>query len=180
MNHNKSGGGNIEEQYLIFLVLLPASICDLYQYRVPNFFVCVGFALGLYRNILDYGTIGIGYFLINSLIPFVVCFFFYLLHIIGAGDIKLFSVISSFFNFTFCFRVMIGSLFIGAVISILRMIQKRNFIQRFRYFFDYVRRLTIEKKICAYYDLEVNGDEGVIPFTICISMAVIVCLFLYK
>lgn len=164
---------------LIFLVLLPVSLCDLYCYRVPNCFIAGGLALSLYRNMSLYGMAGLWHFTWNGLIPIVVCFIFYLLHFFGAGDIKLFSIISSYFNFKFCFRVMIFSLVIGALFSIVKMIHKRNVYDRFQYFFKYVESIRAGKLPKVYYDRMVCGDDGVIPFTICISTAVILCLKVY-
>ena len=161
---------------IVFLVLLPASLYDLYRYRVPNAIICAGLILSLCRNLLLYGVPGIWYFSLNGLIPFVVCFIFYLLHMFGAGDIKLFSIISSYYNFRFCFRVMILSLVIGALLSIFKMIQKKNFICRFRYFSDYMKQLSAGKMPGPYYERKESGDEGIIPFTICISLAVIICM----
>lgn len=120
--------------------------------------------------------VGLWHFSLNGLIPFVVCFFFYLLHMCGAGDIKLFSIISSYYDFKFCFRVMLLSLLFGAVFSVVKMIQRKNFICRFRYFSKYIKNLTAGKRPAPYYDLDKNGDEGVIPFTICISIAFIICM----
>lgn len=174
MNHNKTGGGSIENQALIFLVLLPASVCDLYRYRVPNAIICIGLALSLYKGLWLYGVPGLWYVLLNGLIPFVVCFIFYRLHMFGAGDIKLFSVISSYYHVIFCFRVMVVSLFIGALFSLFKMIQKRNFIRRFRHFSTYVKQLVAGQRPGPYYDRNTCGDEGIIPFTICISLAAII------
>ena len=172
----KTGGGDIESQALIFLVLLPASLCDLYCYRVPNVILGIGFTLSLYENLQRYGWAGAGYFAWHCLIPFVVCFIFYLLHMLGAGDIKLFSVISSYYSFNFCVQVMIVSLLIGALFSVVKMLQKKCMIRRFRKFFSYVRDAMAERKFQPYYDWDREGDEGVIPFTVCISLAVILCL----
>lgn len=176
MNHNKTGGDSIGGQVVFFLILLPASVCDLYCYKVPNAIICLGFFLSLYKNLWQYGVQGIGYFFLNCLIPFVVCFIFYLFHMFGAADIKLFSIISSYFNFKFCFRVMIVSLIIGAIFSIIKMFQKRNFIRRFRHFSEYIKSLAAGSRPGIYYDLKKSGDEGIIPFTICISLAVIICM----
>lgn len=132
--------------------------------------------LSLIRNIYIYGSIGVLHFSINAIIPFVVCFIFYLLHLFGAGDIKLFSIISSFYNFKFCLFVMTVALVIGAVFSIIKMIHKRNFLDRFRYFSEYVKKVMNGNRPCAYYDRDTCGDDGIIPFTICISAAVIICL----
>lgn len=173
----KLGGGSIGGQEIIFLVLIPASVCDLWRYRVPNVIVCTGLVLSLYKNLWTYGMVGLWYFTLNGLIPFVVCFFFYLFHLCGAGDIKLFSIISSYYDFKFCFRVMIVSLLFGAVFSVVKMIRRKNFICRFRYFSKYMKNLAAGRKPVPYYDLNTNGDEGVIPFTICISMAFIICMW---
>lgn len=164
---------------MIFLVLLPVSLSDLYRYRVPNCFIAGGFALSLYRNVVLYGMAGWWHFTWNGLIPIVVCFIFYLLHFFGAGDIKLFSIISSYYNYKFCFRVMIFSLVIGALFSIIKMIHTKNFFNRFQYFFKYVEQIKTGKWPEVYYDRKMCGDDGIIPFTICISVAVILCLKVY-
>lgn len=175
MNHNKTGGGSIGSQELIFLVLLPASLFDLYQYRVPNAIIGIGLVLSLYDNIWQYGILGIGSFSLKCLFPFVVCFIFYLFHVLGAGDIKIFSIICSYFNVEYCVRIMAVSLLIGALLSLFKMILQKSFIRRFRHFSMYVRNLMSGGPIRAYYDLKTCGDEGVIPFTICITLAVIIC-----
>lgn len=161
---------------MIFLVLLPASLCDLYQYRVPNPIICVGLALSLYKNLWLYGIQGILYFSVNSLIPFVVCFIFYRLHMFGAGDIKLFSIISSYFNLRCGFRAMIVSLFIGALFSFVKIILQKNFICRFRHLTQYMKNWMAGQPDRIYYDFKKQGEEGVIPFTICILLAVIICM----
>lgn len=161
---------------MVFLVLLPASLCDLYRYRIPNAIVCIGFALSLYRNAWQYGWFGAVYFLLACFIPFFICFIFYLLHMLGAGDIKLFSIIYSYYTIQFGVRVMIVSLLIGALFSVTKMFLQKSFIRRFRHFSEYIKNLAAGKAGAAYYDLKKCGDEGVIPFTICITLAVIICM----
>ncbi len=161
---------------MIFLVLLPASMCDLYCYRVPNVFVGIGFALCLYRNVCIYGAGGIGYALLKSLFPILLCLLFYKLRMIGAADIKLFSIISSYYSIVFCLRVMVVSVMIGAFFSIVKMIVYRNFFNRFRYFAEYIKAIVITKQPLKYYDRKQQGEDGIIPFTICISLAVVICM----
>lgn len=160
----------------MFLVLLPASLCDLYWYRIPNAVVCIGFALSLYRNVWQYGWFGVVYFLLGCFLPFFICFIFYLLHMFGAGDIKLFSIIYSYYTIQFGVRVMIISLLIGALFSVTKMFLQKSFIRRFRHFSKYIKNLAAGRAGAAYYDLKKCGDEGVIPFTICITLAVIICI----
>ncbi len=157
---------------MIFLVLLPASLFDLYRYRVPNALIGIGLALSLYNSIYQQGMLGIGVFSVKCLFPFVVCFVFYLFHVLGAGDIKLFSIVCSYYNIGCCVRVMLVSLLIGALFSLFKMILQKSFIRRFRY----VKNLRSGRSNRVYYDLKTCGDEGVIPFTICITLAVIICV----
>ncbi len=161
---------------MIFLVLLPASMCDLYRYRVPNGIIGIGFALCLYRNLCMYGALGVVYWLLKSLFPILLCLFFYLLRMIGAADIKLFSIVSSYFNIVFCLRVMVLSVIIGALFSIVKIFCKGNFLDRFRYFAEYIKAVVATKRPLKYYDQNRHGDEGIIPFTICISLAVVICM----
>ncbi|MCM1244554.1 MAG: hypothetical protein NC293_02790 [Roseburia sp.] len=58
----------------------------------------------------------------------------------------------------------------------IKMIRRKNFIYRFRYFSEYMKNLAAGNKPAPYYDLDTGGDGGVIPFTICISMAFIICM----
>lgn len=176
MSYNKIGGGSIEDQVLVFLILLPASLCDLHRYRVPNVIICIGLALSLYRKIWQYGIWGVWYFSIGCLVPFVVCFIFYLLHMFGAGDIKLFSIIFSYYTIEYGVRVMIVSLLAGAFFSVSKMLLQRSFFRRFRHLSQYVKKLAAGETVTVYYDLKKCGDEGVIPFTICITLAVIICM----
>lgn len=156
--------------------MLPASLYDLYQYRVPNAIVCAGLSLSLYRSIWQYGMTGVWSFLLRCLFPFVVCFIFYLLRMLGAGDVKLFSIICSYYSVESCVRVMIVSLLAGALFSVIKMLLQRSFIRRFRYFSAYMKNLASGNPGRVYYDFEKCGDEGVIPFTICITLAVIICM----
>lgn len=94
----------------------------------------------------------------------------------GAGDIKLFSIIYSYYTIQFGVKVMIVSLLIGALFSVTKMFLQKSFIRRFRHFSEYIKNLAAGKAGAAYYDLKKCGDEGVIPFTICITLAVIICI----
>lgn len=160
---------------MIFLIYLPITLYDLYRYRIPNSLILAGYLVSLCHNICLSGMAGIGTFFLNLCIPLVVCLFFYCLRMLGAGDIKLYSLISSYYGFHFCGRVMLISLFLGAILSICKMIHEKNGIQRFQYFFQYVRKVMVVKKRIPYYDRKNQGEDAIIPFSLCISLAAILC-----
>ena len=177
MNHNKSRGDNIENQVMIFLVLLPAAICDLYCYRVPHIIIIMGLGLSLYHNFMVYGLFhGVIYFSVGCIIPLIVCSFFYLLRMLGAADIKLISIISSYYSLVFSARVMFYALLAGALFSTLKILRKRNLFRRFLYFSSYIKQVYREKRLIPYYASANWEKEAVIPFSVCILFGYCICL----
>ena len=96
---------------------------------------------------------------------------------IGASDVKLLSVIGSFVGFYRICSIMAAALFFGAAMAIVKMILRKNFSRRFRRLFNYVFNCIQEKKLLTYYDRKKEGEDGVIPFTIAISLATLYCLY---
>lgn len=150
---------------MIFLVLLPAAICDLYCYRVPHIIIIMGLGLSLYHNFMVYGLFhGVIYFSVGCIIPLIVCSFFYLLRMLGAADIKLISIISSYYSLVFSARVMFYALLAGALFSTLKILRKRNLFRRFLYFSSYIKQVYREKRLIPYYASANWEKEAVIPF----------------
>ena len=117
---------------LIFLVLVPASLFDLWQYRVPNALCFAALVISLIGH-LD----GISFWLAGIIIPFSVSFIFYVCHVFGASDSKLISVIGAFLGFRAALRILVYSIFVGAIMALFKMIWRKNMFRRFRYLFQY-------------------------------------------
>ena len=96
---------------------------------------------------------------------------------LGASDVKMFSVIGSFVSLRLLYSIMVVSLVLGAAMAIGKMILRKNFIRRFRQLFNYVNNYIWEKRVTPYYDRETEGEEGIIPFTVAISFATILCVY---
>lgn len=161
---------------MIFLVLLPAAICDLYCYRVPHIIIIMGLGLSLYHNLMTYGLLGTVYFFTGCMIPLIVCSFFYLLRMLGAADIKLISIISSYYSFVFSARVVFYALLAGALFSTLKILRKRSLFRRFLYFSSYIKQVYREKRLIPYYESKNWEEEAVIPFSVCILFGYCICL----
>lgn len=73
-----------------------AALYDLRTFKIPNMLNLLGVALGLSLNVLLYGIKGFEDGLIGVAIAIFGLFVFYLLHAIGAGDVKLYGAIGSF------------------------------------------------------------------------------------
>lgn len=66
--------------------------------KISNRLIAFGLICGLAYRITGEGAAGIIHFLVNVSIPVIFLFLLYRLHVVGAGDIKLFSVISGFLS----------------------------------------------------------------------------------
>ncbi len=144
---------------------------------MPNALMVSGLIFSLFRRLEVQGLLGIILWLTGILLPFLLCFILYRCKMIGASDSKLFSVIGSYFGVRILLNVMVLSLGIGAFMAILKMIQRRNIIGRFLHLSHYIFCWKQGEKWKQYYDKSVDGEDGIIPFTVAISLATLICAF---
>ncbi|MBO4395138.1 MAG: prepilin peptidase [Eubacterium sp.] len=154
---------------LLFLVLLPASLFDLYRYRIPNAIPVSGIIIGLIRHLELQGLNGVWPWLTGMIVPL---FLFYLLHrfrMFGAGDGKLLAAVGAFVGLPRVFFVLFFSLLTGAFLSVIKLLVHRNLRARFEYLCSYTNAVISGQKVIPYYDKKSDGDDGVIPFGVAIS-----------
>jgi Flp pilus assembly protein protease CpaA len=106
---------------------------------------------------------------------------------LGAGDIKLFSVISGVSGVYSIIDVMTVSLFFGALLSVIFLIRHRNLRSRLQYLAAYFSKIIIKKEILPYAQQignveayhKMNREEhikrGHIHYSAAILYAVIFC-----
>ena len=169
--------GIIPYYELFFLVLVAASLFDLMRYQVPNVLLASAFCLSLFR-LFEIQKIQFVFFcFLGIIVPFILCFIFYRCRMLGASDVKLFAVIGSFAGVQRICPIMVTALFFGAAMAVVKIIFQKNFICRFRQLFYYTKSCIQKKKLLTYYDREKEGEDGVIPFTIAISLAAICWIY---
>lgn len=125
------------------------------------------------------------------ILPILILFPLFLLKVLGAGDIKLFSVVGCYLGTSNLMQVMITSFFIGGVLSILYIIRTKSLYKRISHLKAYISKvikeysesMTADKmsiknlKIIPYYQKEEDGTEGVIHFSVAIFLALIISFF---
>ena len=169
--------GTIPYKEVLFLVLLLASLFDFIRYKVPNALFVPALFISLIGHLEVQGLQGLYPWLAGIFIPFILCYLLYRYRMLGASDVKMFSVIGSFVSLRLLYSIMVVSLVLGAAMAIGKMILRKNFIRRFRQLFNYVNNCIWEKRVTPYYDRETEGEEGIIPFTVAISFATILCVY---
>ncbi len=122
----------IIDYILILFILAVAVYFDLKTFKIPNKLTYGGCLLGFTYSLATEGFYGLLISLVWFLVPVAILFLLFCFRFLGAGDIKLYSVIGSFI-FSDVLQVIIWSMILGAlygllliIIQIFRKIQKKE------------------------------------------------------
>lgn len=105
---------------------LAATICDLKYTKIPNLLILLGYVAGAFFNIWSYGLEGIAKFLFNAIWPILALYIVFWLGGLGAGDVKMISVLGPILEIRTTGILIILSLVIGAVYGAFIMIKDRK------------------------------------------------------
>ena len=109
------------------LVILAAAVVQDFMYmKISNRLILMGILFSLAFGFTTGGLRQVLYVLADVSIPVIVLYLFYLLGVIGAGDIKLFSIIGGFTNFRLLMRCMFYSFIVAAAIAVCKMLYNHN------------------------------------------------------
>lgn len=112
-------------------ILIIAVVTDLRETRISNRLIAFGLILGLAFRIVGAGVAGVVHFLVNISIPVIFLFLLFQLRVLGAGDIKLFSVIAGFLTIRQTLYVMIATFVAGGAIGMAKLLYLRVTTGRF-------------------------------------------------
>ena len=106
-------------------------------------------------------------FLIQVIFPVIVLFLLFLMRALGAGDIKLFSIIGAIWNLKVLGYCMFFAFVTGAVFSLIKLVYQKNLFKSLNLFFQYVQVSLQEGKVISY-DRVCDGKQNIIYFSIVI------------
>ncbi len=130
-------------------ILTVAVISDYRSDKIPNWLIIAGLGCGAVWRILLCGDLwyqvllGIG-------CPVIIFYLLFLMRALGAGDIKLFSVVGCFWPFQDLLSCILLSFVAGAVISISKLLIHGQLFESLSCFYLYVRKVYQTKKIEKY------------------------------
>lgn len=161
---------------LIILVLLSllAAVMDFYKSKIPNFLVLTGCCYGLIRMIYYHDVLKS---IPGILFPIIVLFPLYKIGVLGAGDIKMFSMIGFYFTFVETLFCIFTAFVLGAVFSMVSMVRYENFTERITYLFSYIRECFLKGHFLYYYS-SLNNNSTMQPEVekTKINLAIPICL----
>ncbi|MEY8391195.1 prepilin peptidase [Lachnospiraceae bacterium] len=153
--------------FFCLMLLSIGAAMDIQSFRISNRLVVSGLVLGFIFQILESGVKGAGVFLLNISIPVILFYLLFLIHALGAGDIKLFSMIGGIWGFQILCKTIAVSFLIGAAMSLVKLLCHRNLISRLLVLKGYVRQFLNTGRL-SEYPQEFQGNQHVIHFSIAI------------
>lgn len=179
----KKGGENVKD-FITIILLTAATIQDIRSYKVKNLYIILGYFAGLLFYLEEKGYLSIEKsisWILGMAVPILILWVLYRYKVIGAGDIKLFSVIGGLYGFQFIIIHMILALFLGAALSIIHFIRYKDIWYRLSYFMSYFSGQYSLKKFLLhpnpYYNKEVEGHKALIPYTVAITAGFLLCRY---
>ena len=140
---------------VLVLLLLLAAIWDFYSGKIPNIFIFIGCCYGIIR-LWHYGNI-IKY-IPGIVFPLLILFPLYKIGVMGAGDIKLLSVLGFYFPFSELVFCLFMAFLLGAFLSLISFIRYENLFERMSYLFSYLKECLSLGRF-RYYYLDSQGKR---------------------
>lgn len=112
---------------MLVLLVAIAVIFDLRQRRIPNWLVLGGFSAGLGGVLFHDGWGAFGNSLAASLLGMLAFFPFFLLRMLGAGDVKLFGMVGSFVGTAGLLPIWFYTVLAGGALGIISVLLAGTF-----------------------------------------------------
>lgn len=153
----------------LYIILIIAVVQDFRRMKVSNRLILVGLALGSVFQVIQNGPIAIVRILPNIIFPVIVLYLLFLMRCLGAGDIKLFSVIGVFINFKELVACIEAAFVIGAAFALVKMLCRKNLRYRLFLLKCYAREMT-QGIIAPYY---YKSEEDLLHFSLEILLGLV-------
>lgn len=155
----------------LYAIVVVAVVQDLQSMKISNRLILVGLVLSLMFGIILGRTSRILHILGNMSFPVIVLYLLYLAGVLGAGDIKLFSVIGGFTNLNTLIHCMMAAFVAGAVIAVVKMLYNRNFGASLMRAFLYLQGL-LRGEVRSYR--EMREEKNVMHFSVAILIGLLI------
>lgn len=152
---------------LSLTLLSMATATDIQRFQISNRLVASGFLIGCFFQLSEWGVKGIGVFLLNVSIPVILLYLLFLIRALGAGDIKLFSMIGGIWGLQVLCVTIAVSFLVAAIMSLCKILFHRNLISRLWVFREYISRVLVSGRLLTYPQ-ESQEKQHVIHFSVAI------------
>ena len=147
---------------------------DYCKRRIPNWLIILIILNGFCFRFDRFGPMGIFLFSGQAVAVFLFFYFLFRIGAFGAGDVKLLSVTAGYLPFEKIFLFLFLSLLISAIISLILLVRKKQFLEGIRNVLIYGKDFLFKGEHKSY-----PGSNGGNSLTICLSGPMFLSLLLY-
>jgi len=120
--YKRKGGGELNAVYLMLFGFLACAVyTDMTRTRISNRLIASGLMIGFFFRIVTEGMTGVFFFGVNILIPVIFLNLLFQMRALGAGDIKLFSMLGAYISTEQLLKLMVLAFAIGALLGICKI-----------------------------------------------------------
>lgn len=150
-------------------LLMLALASDLKTYKIKNY-ITYGFMLaGIAANSAVDGLDGLVLSLRGILLPAACLLVLYMMRVIGAGDIKLFSALGSVMGSGFALYSAVYAFIFGGFAAVMLIAVRRNARERFTHLLAYLRSCFLTGSLLEYCDFADESETGRFHFSIAVA-----------
>lgn len=164
--------------YLLMFLLIITLFNEIFTHKVKNIVVIPFLLGGFIINGYLAGMAGILDSLLASLIPILVLGVFFILKMLGAGDIKLFSAIGAIMGVTFIINDLVYSALAGGFIALLILVLRQNTQERFKYLFNYLKHCLLMHSLPPYSTFSGEYNDSKLPYVSAIAIGTMITLLI--
>lgn len=150
---------------VIYALLFIAVLMDIRSMRISNRLILTGIMFSLIQRVFCDGMDGFLTELFLISFPVIFLYLLFLVGALGAGDIKLFSLIGGFIQIKELVWCMIFAFLFGALFSLIKMLYLKTFFSSMKQVGEYVRNVFQGR---GYVYQPRSLQDGCIHFSIAI------------
>ncbi len=171
-SHERRGDENtvivkLISHLMLYILLTVAAIGDFKNYRISNRLILTGLGCAFLFRLVGGKVASIIWFLPDIVFPVVILYFLYLSGILGAGDIKLFSVVCAFTNLRFTALCIAAAFVAAAGYGLISMVLKKELFVRMRDGFLYLNGI-----LCGRF-MRYRGQGKAVSFAVYVLLGTV-------
>lgn len=135
---------------VLLCIMCVIAIVDLFQYKIPNWCIILGITFWIVEKVFHFSGDSMVEGIAQMLICFIAFWPFYLLRGIGAGDVKLFMMMSLYFKKQELIMILFFTFLVAAAASFVKIVCFAEGRKRIAYLWRYIKKICITGCIDSY------------------------------
>ncbi len=159
---------------MLVVLLAAAGRCDVRERKIPNRLIWSGWVLGLFISLWRDGLPGMIRCVLAVLVVMAIGYPLFLIRAVGAGDVKLLSVIGGVHGLCFLCTVSVIWLILSGIVSLAILLRNHILCERFFYVWHYFAAEKAGRT--PYYLAERDGKKCTVILAPILAVAYILTL----